>query len=198
MIITLIEKQKQNSNKYNIYIDGKYAFSASIDEINYFEIKEGDSIDNEQYKYYVNYFLAKSAEQDTIKFLSIKMLTEYELLEKLKLKEYPVDIINKVISKCKEYKYIDDNSYAKLYIEQKKNQLYSRYRIYNELKKKGITEDIISANLNSIYTDEISVIKKIVTKKFKNIKDNVKIKAYLYRNGFQIDNINAALDEQDI
>lgn len=198
MIITLIEKQKRNSNKYNVYIDGKYAFSASIDEINNFEIKEGDSIDNEQYKYYVNYFLTKNAEQDAIKFLSIKMLTEYELFEKLKLREYPVDIINKVILKCKEYKYIDDNLYAKLYIEQKKNQLYSRYRIYNELKKKGIIQDIVSTNLDSIYTDEISVIKETVAKKFKNNKDNIKIKAYLYRNGFQIDNINAALDEQDI
>lgn len=198
MIITLIKKQKRNSNKYNIYIDDKYAFSASIEEINYFDIKEEKVIDNKQYNYYVNYFLSKNAEEDTIKFLSVKMLTENELFEKLKLKGYPVEIINKVISKYKEYKYIDDNLYSKLYIEEKMNQLYSRYRIYNELKKKGINHDIINENLNNIYTNEMSVINKIIQKKFKNIEDNIKIKAYLYRNGFRIEDINAMIDKQDI
>lgn len=39
MQITGIEKQKKNSERYNIYIDGTYSFSAELEDIIKYDIK---------------------------------------------------------------------------------------------------------------------------------------------------------------
>ncbi|AIS52462.1 regulatory protein RecX [Thermoanaerobacter kivui] len=200
MVITLIEKQKKNLNKYNIYIDGKYAFSCTLQDLNHLGIEEGMEIDSKQYNYYVNYFAEKQAKEYAFKLLSRRMLTEHELLQKLKLKQFPDAIIEKVIEKLKEYNYLNDEMYTKLFIEQKMNQHYSKLRIFNELLKRGVYKELIQQNLNNIYTDEIEieVIKKIAQKKLKPGDDIRKFKSYLYRNGFQIESINSAFRKEDL
>ncbi|MDI6604849.1 MAG: RecX family transcriptional regulator [Thermoanaerobacteraceae bacterium] len=198
MYITMIEKQKKNNKRFNIYIDNKYVFSASYEELNFLDLKEGKEIDDEHYNYYLNYLLKRKAENTAVKFLSYKMRTEKELQEKLKSKDFPDDIINDIIFKFKELKYIDDRYYAELYIEEKKEQLHSKYRIFSELKVKGIDTIIISDVLEDKYPDELEIIKRILYKKLKTSNDIVKIKAYLYRNGFKIDDINKVLKLEEL
>jgi len=121
MKITNIEKQKNNSMRFNVYIDNKYAFSVSYEEKKEFDLKEGIDIDEEQYNYYVNFLVNKSAYNDSLKFLSYSMRTKKELIDKLKLKGYDDSIINNVLEKLIQQRYIDDEYYAELYIKEKRN-----------------------------------------------------------------------------
>lgn len=139
MIITTIEKQKKT--QYNVYIDGEYAFSCNLEDLSYLGIEKGKEIDNEQYNYYVNYIATRQASDYAFKLLSKKMLTERELSQKLEMKGFEENVIKSVIEKLKSYNYINDKVYAKLFIEQKINQLYSRRKIYYELIKKELVKN---------------------------------------------------------
>ncbi|MBP2071659.1 MULTISPECIES: RecX family transcriptional regulator [Thermoanaerobacterium] len=198
MKITNIEKQKNNSMRFNVYIDNKYAFSVSYEEKKEFDLKEGIDIDEEQYNYYVNFLVNKSAYNDSLKFLSYSMRTKKELIDKLKLKGYDDSIINNVLEKLIQQRYIDDEYYTELYIKEKKERLYSKYRIYHELYRKGIDPSIIASKLDQLYEDEIDTIKKLIIKKRISTNDKLKIKNYLFRKGFMIEDINKALLDEEV
>ncbi|ADL68904.1 regulatory protein RecX [Thermoanaerobacterium thermosaccharolyticum] len=198
MKITNIEKQKNNSMRFNVYIDNKYAFSVSYEEKKEFNLEEGIDINEEQYNYYVNYLINKSAYNDSIKFLSYSMRTKKELINKLKSMGYDNSIINNVLEKLIKQRYIDDEYYTELYIKEKKERLYSKYRIYNELYRKGIDPSIITSKLDQLYEDEIDTIKKLIIKKRVSTNDKLKIKNYLFRKGFMIEDINKVLLDEEV
>lgn len=198
MKITNIEKQKNNSMRFNVYIDNKYAFSVSYEEKKEFNLEEGVDINEEQYNYYVNYLINKSAYNDSIKFLSYSMRTKKELINKLKSMGYDNSIINNVLEKLIKQRYIDDEYYTELYIKEKKERLYSKYRIYNELYRKGIDPSIITSKLDQLYEDEIDTIKKLIIKKRASTNDKLKIKNYLFRKGFMIEDINKVLLDEEV
>ncbi|KAA5807714.1 regulatory protein RecX [Thermoanaerobacterium thermosaccharolyticum] len=198
MKITNIEKQKNNSMRFNVYIDNKYAFSVSYEEKKEFNLEEGIDINEEQYNYYVNYMINKSAYNDSIKFLSYSMRTKKELINKLKSMGYDNSIINNVLEKLIKQRYIDDEYYTELYIKEKKERLYSKYRIYNELYRKGIDPSIITSKLDQLYEDEIDTIKKLIIKKRVSTNDKLKIKNYLFRKGFMIEDINKVLLDEEV
>ena len=61
LIITKIEKQKNNNKRYSIFIDNEFAFG--IDEIDllYYKLKENEPLDEERYNYIANKLLLKRA-----------------------------------------------------------------------------------------------------------------------------------------
>ncbi|MGB9779360.1 MAG: regulatory protein RecX [Caldanaerobacter sp.] len=195
MVITGVIKRKKDS-KYDVFIDGEYSFTCDIEALLVLGIEEGKEINNEQYKYYVNYIESKNAKDYAFRLLSKRILTEKQLIDKLKLKGFSEEAIDKALLKAKEYNYINDKNYAKLFVEEKIRNQYSRRRIYHELIKRGIKKDIIEEVLETLYPfeKEIEVIKQIIQKKRKSYDEVQKLKRYLYTNGFEIENIEKALN----
>lgn len=165
MKITSVEKQKNDNMRFNVYIDDKYAFSISYEEKEKFKLENGVEIDKEQYNYYVNYLTFKNAYNDAIRILSYNMKTKKELWEKLRLKGYSDSVIGDVINKLIDLHYLDDEYYAEVYVKEKKERLFSKYRIYNELIRKGIEPSLIEFKLSELYDDETEVIQKLIRKK---------------------------------
>jgi regulatory protein len=126
------------------------------------------------------------------------MRTKKELINKLKSMGYDNSIINNVLEKLIKQRYIDDEYYTELYIKEKKERLYSKYRIYNELYRKGIDPSIITSKLDQLYEDEIDTIKKLIIKKRVSTNDKLKIKNYLFRKGFMIEDINKVLLDEEV
>ncbi|MDI3311765.1 MAG: RecX family transcriptional regulator [Thermoanaerobacterium sp.] len=198
MKITGIEKQKNDNMRFNVYIDDKYAFSIFYEEKEMFKLENGVEIDIEQYNYYVNYVTFKNAYNDAIRILSYTMKTKKEIYEKLRLKGYSSSIIDDVINKLVDLHYIDDEYYAEIYVKEKKERLFSKYRIYNELIRKGIEPSVIELKLCELYNNELDVIQKLINKKSISTDDKLKIKNYLYRKGFKIEDINKALSNEEV
>jgi len=195
MVITGVVKRKKDS-KYDVFVDGEYAFTCDVEVLLLLNIEEGKEITNEQYKYYVNFIESKNAKDYAFKLLSRKILTEKQLTDRLKLKGFSEEAIDKALLKAKEYDYINDKSYAKLFVEEKIRSQYSRKRVYYELIKRGVKKDIAEEVLEALYPfeKEIEVIKQIIEKKRKSYDEVQKLKRYLYTNGFEIENIEKALN----
>jgi hypothetical protein len=79
MKITNIEKQKTIvcDLMFILTINMHFQFLMKKKE---FDLKEGIDIDEEQYNYYVNFLVNKSAYNDSLKFLSYSMRTKKSLL----------------------------------------------------------------------------------------------------------------------
>nr|WP_317357462.1 RecX family transcriptional regulator [uncultured Tyzzerella sp.] len=203
MIITKIEKQKNKEKRYSIFIDNQFAFG--IDEIDliYYKLKENESLDEDKYNYILNKLLLKRAKDKALKYLSYKMRSKKQVIEKLEQYDFPPNVINKVIKVLEKYNYINDEDFAKAFIKDKLNlKGYGVFKIKYDLKILGIDEQIFEKYLyNDSFIDEEKKAKDLLIKKLKSkniedlqYKEKQKIYAYLARRGFSYDSINKAFN----
>lgn len=130
--------------------------------------------------------------------------TEKQLRDKLKKGgKYTDEIIDKTLGFLKKHHFIDDEAYAKRFIETHKSA-YSKKVIKEKLYIKGIKKNLIDKVLeeNEDTFDEALVIRKLLLKKCPDyferrdsmdIKEKQKILAFLYRKGFTYDNIQEVM-----
>lgn len=201
MIITKIEKQKNNSKRYSVFLDYEFAFGIDEVDLLYFKLKENEDLTKEKYIKILNELLLKKAKDKALKYLSYKMRSEKQVREKLEQGEFPKIIIDKVIQILKKYNYINDEEFAKAFIKDKLNiKGYGFFKISYELKKYGIQEDIfVKYFQDESFVNENKKAIELLNKKIKNIydidyKQKQKLYSYLARRGFSYDIINSALN----
>ena len=118
-VITKIEVQKRNKDRVNVYIDNEYAFSISMELVYKESLKPKMEIDVERLRDIADkegYLKCKNA---ALKIIERSYKTEKEVRDKLREKEYTDSQIEKSIEFLKEYNFVNDDSYAKAYINDK-------------------------------------------------------------------------------
>ena len=184
-IITKIEEGKRNKERVNIYIDNEYAFSVSKEILYKEDLKLNDSVNIEDLREIVkkdNYIKCKNS---ALRIVERSYKSERELKDKLLLKGYDKDSIEKTIEFLKEYNFLSDNNYTKMYVKDK-SKFQGKNRIKFDLYRKGIDEEIIQEELSSIdEEDEREVAYNLVLKKYnvisKRESDKYKLSQKLYR-----------------
>jgi regulatory protein len=127
--------------------------------------------------------------------------SEQELVDKLQDKGFDKEITGQTITYFKKLGLIDDAVFAKGWIQSRLNKPYGTRRIKQELKHKGILDEIIATELEKAkaHYDELEIIIKISNKRIRIYKNLDKIKTrrrlqdYLLRRGFSPENIQKAL-----
>ena len=125
--------------------------------------------------------------------------TEKQLRDKLKQgKKYTDEVIDETIKFLKKHNFINDEDFAKRFIELHKNS-YSIKVLRQKLYQKGINKDLLDNIFDdNIEIDEEALIKKLLLKKCPDyyeiekdldIKEKNKLLAYLFRKGFTYDKI---------
>ncbi len=140
----------------------------------------------------------KAAENAAVNLIKYRMRSEKELIFRLKNKGFEENVIYEIIEKFKKYNLLNDKvfayhyAYDKMALNNKGSIL-----IYNELKGFGIEVNIIIEALNKIKEeiDVYSVIKNIIEKKFIKEKNFLKIKDYLYKRGFEREEIESVIND---
>lgn len=138
-------------------------------------------------------------------FLSYRPRSEKEVRDKLEQKNTPAEIIEKIISRLKEQRFLNDEKFAKDWIHSRSTyRLKSKRIIKMELQKKGIDPEIIEKTLNSKDDEELSdsqQIKKLLEKRFSRYKDlpgdklYQKLGGFLARRGFDWSTIKKSIDD---
>jgi len=131
-----------------------------------------------------------------LRFLSFRPRSEHEVVKNLLKKKAPEDLIKKIISKLKEYKFLDDEEFAKWWIEQRTNFKPRSLRLIKmELGQKGIDKDLMDQVIDDLRLtiDDLASAKKLIEKKlprYKGLdrdKKFQKIARYLASKGFNYD-----------
>lgn len=208
--ITQITKQRKKE-RFNIFLDGSFAFSVSNYSLLENKLAVGKLLDNEK----INLILAKEQIANltdlAVKFLSIRPRSEKEvkvyLIKKIAQKNeirfneaQKSPLTSLVIAKLKRYRYINDEDFAGWLINSrlKSNNPRSIRVIKTEIKAKGIGEEIIEKVTRST-PDEVELAKKALSKKterWKNlslIEFKKKAYSYLISRGFDYDTIKDAV-----
>lgn len=201
MTITKIEKQVNNQKRYSIYIDEKFAFGVSEEDLIYFKLKENSEITEQRYNYIMEYVIYTKAKDKAYKFLGYKARSEKEVRDKLTKENYPQEIIDRIIELFKHYNYINDENYTKAYINNRiKFKPRAKRMLKYELAQKGIDSDTIENIIDSSNIDETDIAINLLQKKLKNKKDieqkeKQRIYNYMLRRGFDYETINKAFKE---
>ena len=124
--------------------------------------------------------------------LKFRLRSEKEIYQRLKKKKFPEGIIQETLFFLRDKKFIDDNFFAKTWIESRLKKPLGLRRIKIELRQKGIDKEIIDSQLSEIKKGylEQEIVTKIAQQRLKKLKGIEPIKAksrvygYLLRRGF--------------
>ena len=87
--------------------------------------------------------------------LNLSMRTETEMLEKMQKRGYVPEVINKVIKRLKEDRYLDDERYAEVFLESmKRAKYYGQFMIRNKMFAKKLSKEIIAKTLAEFLSSE--------------------------------------------
>ncbi|MEO6694606.1 MAG: RecX family transcriptional regulator [Ignavibacteria bacterium] len=155
MKITKIEKQKKDSTRYNLYIDGEFGFGLYEDTILIFGLRSGDEIEEEKIKEIREQDEFNFGKKISYSFLSYRQRSKKELTKKLKEKKISEVIIDKIIKLLEDQKYIDDSSFAKLFLESKiRSKPLGKRLLQIKLFEKGIDKETAENMLKENYSEE--------------------------------------------
>lgn len=133
----------------------------------------------------------------TMKILSKKDYTEFEIRNKLKHKEFNDKDIDGIVSKLKSLNFINDERFAENFLFFKSKRGYGTKKIAYSMKLKGLEQTIIDRVLDSF--DESEFVDTIFLKYAEKIakKENYKQKlfSYMLRRGFLLRTISKLFDK---
>ncbi len=201
--ITDIAKQKHNDSRVSVFIDGEFALGLDAVTALAARIKIGDEITAEELKAVAHVSEVNSAFERAVGYVSYAPRSKRETEKYLRDKGYDGDVVSEAVKRLCDYKYIDDLTYAQSYVKSKSGK-YGKIRIRSELKRKGISADIIDDILSGEefcddYTeeeyDERSGAAEVARRYLKSHRgcDAQKLKRYLAGRGFTWDCINAVV-----
>ena len=201
MIITDVIPLDKKRRK--VYIDNQYAFPLYLSELRRFNIETGNEITGDSLEK-IEEILYKRIRERILYLLDSSPRTEYEIRTKLFKSGYIEVYVTPVINRIKEYGYIDDYAYARMYSESLRNSKNNSRRVIEQkLYQKGISAEIISRIMDEVSIDETDLIfkvlkkKKVDTESYNNMDyaSRRKVYGYLISKGFAPSNVSRCLGE---
>lgn len=193
-VISSIERQK-NRPRYNIYINEEYAFAVHEDILLKFQIRKGKEIDETDIREVLVAEERHRAEQLALRYLGYRPRTATQIRDYLKEKGFEAKEIEAVIHSFIEKEYINDENYAKQWVDERKRlRPRGRHLLKQELIQRGVEEDLIEEVLSQHLSDqdEKFLIHQLIQKKWKphsfpnGYEVKKKMVPFLQRKGFSL------------
>lgn len=205
MKITAIKAQVKNQDRVSIFVDGAYSFSLTHSQLLDQKIFVGKEItDSElaQLKQASDY--GKLLER-AMNYVMIRPRSVREVRDYLWRKQAAPDVSERIQHYLQLRGYVNDESFTKSWIRARQlTKPVSKKRLIAELRKKGVSQDVITQALNAEDENadgynETTALHEILVKKRKlaRYQDEQKLIAYLARQGFSFEAIKNALAESD-
>lgn len=164
-IITSIKPQKKK-NRVNIYLDDKFGFGIDLENF----VKLGLKIEQELTDEEIEKIVKKAEFQKTLdkllRFATLRPRSGKEISLWLKRKKVHESLHEELFNRLKHLDLIDDEKFAKWWVEQRQSFRPKPKRIMNyELRMKGIKKEIIEKVLGEEEIDEEKMARELLEKK---------------------------------
>ncbi len=198
--ITKITQQKKLSERFNLFVDGKFEIGVDGSLIVKYDIKVGDEYTDELKHELENDDRIEIAYIGLINFIAFRERCEQEVKDWLYKKKYH-DLADELINRLTERNYLNNERFARLFIKDRvKIQGWGPIRLRHELNAKRISKQIIESELEAIREDFDfnQMAQDLAERKLKNIpqptyKDKKRLWSLLQRHGFEGPSISFAL-----
>lgn len=154
--ITKITAQKR-AGRYNIYLDGKFAFPVSEEVLIKYRLLKGVELDKEQVAAVKRADNQSKVYARALDYLSYQPRTAAEKAKKLTDLEATSDQITTVLERLKRERLVDDQQYAKSYVRTMVNTSLKGPKVISQkLAQKGVARVDIEAGLTEFTADQQS------------------------------------------
>jgi len=132
--------------------------------------------------------------------LDYRERSQWEIKERMYQKGYTSKIIQQVIDYLKKHDFLNDRRFSEGWASSIIKKGFARKRVYYELRKKGISEDLIEEVVEKLFSkiDETEMALRVVQKRCKIPKDGRdfhRISGFLRRRGYSFSIINTVIEQ---
>jgi len=200
MKITAIKQQVKNPERVSVFVDGKYEFSLSLDELVKYKLKNNAELGEADVKKYKKISADGKLRMRTLEWLLNRPHSERELRDYLYRKKVEPEQIQSLVDEFTDRKYMDNAKFAEWFAELQARRGKSDRAIRSELFKKGISRELADEVLGAAAGDESQRLKAMIDKKrrlsrYKN--DSDKLARYLTSQGFSWQDVKKELAGTD-
>jgi regulatory protein len=189
-VITAMQLQKRYTDRVSVFLDEEYAFAVSLAMAS--TLRKGQRLTEAEVEALQQEGLENLAYQRALRYLGTRPRSGAEIVTYLKRKEYDEQVIGAVIVRLQENGYIDDDAFARFWIENR-----NRFRpkgaqaLRYELRQKGIERETIEGALDE-QDDERAAWAAVEGKidrwsSLEKVEFDQKLISFLARRGFRFD-----------
>jgi regulatory protein len=194
MKITNIKQQVKNPERVSIFIDEKYIFSLSLDELVKYKLKNNQEFSEGEIKKFKKISEDGKLKARALAWVLSRPHSTRELKDYLYRKKADPALSDSLIEEFTRKNYLNDFKFAEWLIDVHERRGKSNRQIQAELFKKGINRDIAEEVMKKQGSNEEERLKALIVKKGNRYTNEpLKFKQYLLRQGFSYDLINASL-----
>lgn len=193
--ITAIKQQVKKPERVSIFLDEKYSFSLSLDELVKYKLKNGDELTELEAKKYKKIsddgkLRARALEWVLNRPHSVREFNDYMYRKKAEPK-----LSESLVEEFTHKGYLNERKFGEWLIDLQTRRAKSNRAIRSELFKKGLDRELINELLASP-SGEKERLKKLIEKKSKTSRykeEPQKLAQYLAGQGFNWQDIKQAL-----
>lgn len=153
-IITKVSAQKK-LGRYNVFLDGQYAFSASEQTVAKFLLLKGQELAPEKILQVKQYDLDAKATSLASNYLSYEPRTIYEILQYLSKHNIAEESAQNAVNQLSEMGFLDDQKYVALALNQNlRIGTDGPTSFLQKMLQKGITSEIVQSQFAQISDDQ--------------------------------------------
>ncbi len=202
-VITAIEPAKGRRGSYQVHFNNRESLLVHEDVLVRWQLAKDKTLTSAQITGLMENTILHEAYAYALRSLAVKAQSQLEMRRKLAGKQYSQEMIDQVIRKLLQHKYIDDREYA-VHVSQYRirSQKKGKKLAAMELKQKGVQEEHIRHALEQIQEDEayrivyeLAVKKWNATKEADLLKKRQKVAGFLLRRGHARHDVFKALRE---
>lgn len=212
--VSSVEPQKKNPSRFNIFLDGQFAFGADEDLVVEYRVVPGKTLEPDLVEKLLFEASVGKLMERMYRLFNIRPRSEKEVRDYLRnlsfkrkaegKEEISDTAIDLLIKKLKEKGFLSDESFAKAWVEARRRSRQKGLRaIRAELLQKGIDKEIIGSVLDSRFDGEkekelasLALEKKMkVWQGLSNLEFKKKAYQFLGRKGFEYDIIRLVVEK---
>ena len=194
--ITALKAQKRDRSRVSVYLDGEYAFGLARIVSAWLQISQ--TLSDEKIAELKAQDARETAYQRVLRLLNYRDRSEAEIIQNLERRQVPEEIIAEVIERLHRSELVDDQRFAKTWVENRiEFHPRSRRALAFELRKKGIEDQAIQQALDEF--DEAAAAYQAARKYTQKSRQmdwpefRQKLYAFLARRGFNYDVIKTTV-----
>lgn len=149
-VITKITTQKRQG-RYNVFLDGQYAFPVSESTLIEFQLMKGQELSDEEVAAIKAGEVTAMANTTALNYLSYQPRSVHEVVTHLREADLPEEAIQTAIQRLKDLNYLDDAQFARLYVNDRRHIGDKGPRvIVQKLREKGVSANTIEDALAEV------------------------------------------------
>ncbi|HEX5744131.1 MAG TPA: RecX family transcriptional regulator [Candidatus Saccharimonadales bacterium] len=200
MRITAIKRQVKRTDRYSVFVEGKYAFSLSDSALLDSGLVNGQELSEAELKNWKRASADDKLYNNALEYATLRPRSAWEMEQYLRRKECEPTLADKILSKLSDMGLLDDEAFARSWVANRRLlKPTSRRKLLQELRAKRVSDDVADLVLGEDPADERTVLAELVARKRRQSRyqDDQKLMQYLAGQGFNYGDIKAVLSGSD-